>query len=170
MKQKVGRIGLAPSERDSEWRPLNPVEAVGHGVQRTADSIGQTLNVLRRLITGKEGIDKLSGPVGILHLTSGVTQMTLNQPDADLGEKVADLFWMLLQLAAMLSVGIGFFNLLPMPVLDGGAVVMTLAEAATGKPLPERVQNAGLTIGLVCLAGFALLITLQDFFRFDGGS
>lgn len=170
MKQKVGRIGLSPSERDSEWRALNPIEAVGHGVQRTADSIGQTLNVLRRLVTGKEGIDKLSGPVGILHLTSGVTQMTLNQPDADLGEKVADLFWMLLQLAAMLSVGIGFFNLLPMPVLDGGAVVMTLAEAATGKPLPERVQNAGLTIGLVCLAGFALLITLQDFFRFDGGS
>jgi regulator of sigma E protease len=170
MKQKVGRVGLTLGERETEWRGLNPLEAVGHGVQRTADSIGQTVNVLRRLITGKEGIDKLSGPVGILHLTSGVTQMTLNQPDADLGEKVADLFWMLLQLAAMLSVGIGFFNLLPMPVLDGGAVVMTLAEVATGKPLPERVQNAGLTIGLVCLAGFALLITLQDFFRFDGGS
>lgn len=170
MKQKVGRIGLGLNERDTQWRGLNPFEAIGHGAQRTADSIGQTLNVLRRLITGKEGIDKLSGPVGILHLTSGVTQMTMNQPDVDLGQKMAQLGWMLLQLAAMLSVGIGFFNLLPIPVLDGGAVVMTLAEAATGKPLPERVQNAGLTIGLVCLAGFALLITLQDFFRFDGGS
>jgi regulator of sigma E protease len=170
MKQKIGRIDLQLNARDSEWRSLNPIEAVGHGVQRTADSISQTLNVLRRLITGKEGIDKLSGPVGILHLTSGVTQMTLAQPEVEMGEKVAQLFWMLLQLAAMLSVGIGFFNLLPMPVLDGGAVVMTLAEAVTGKPLPERIQNAGLTIGLVCLVGFALLITLQDFFRFDGGS
>ncbi|OYW43359.1 MAG: hypothetical protein B7Z38_01665 [Rhodobacterales bacterium 12-64-8] len=170
MKQKVGRVGLVLASRDTQWRSLNPFEAVVYGAQKTTDTVGQTLNVLRRLLTGKEGIDKLSGPVGILHLTSGVTQMTLGQPGADLGKKMADLFWMLLMLAATLSVGIGFFNLLPIPVLDGGAVVMTLGEAATGKPLPERLQNLGLTIGLVCLVGFALLITLQDFFRFDGGS
>ena len=75
-----------------------------------------------------------------------------------------------LQLAALLSVGVGFFNLLPIPVLDGGAVVMTLAEAAIGKPLPDKVQNVGLTIGLVCLAAFALVVTLQDSLRLPWGS
>ena len=170
MKQKVGQIGLGLAQRDTSIRGLNPIEAVGYGVQRTGDAIGQTFNVLRRLVTGKEGIEKLSGPLGILHLTGGVTEMTMAQKDISLGEKMADLFWMLFQLAAMLSVGVGFFNLLPVPVLDGGAVVMTLAEVATGKPLPAKVQNVGLTIGLVCLAGFALVITFQDALRLPGGS
>ncbi len=169
-RQKIGRIGLELTERETSIRRLNPIEAIGHGVSRTGEAIGQTFNVLRRLVTGKEGIDKLSGPVGILHLTGGVTEMTMNQQGVDLGQKISDLMWILLQLAALLSVGVGFFNLLPIPVLDGGAVVMTLAEAATGKPLPDKVQNVGLTIGLVCLAAFALVVTLQDSLRLPWGS
>ena len=169
-RQKVGRIGMRLGEVDTSLRRLNPIEALGYGVSRTGDAIGQTFNVVRRLVTGKEGIDKLSGPVGILHLTGGVTQMTMKQDGIDLGQKLGDLAWVLVQLAALLSVGIGFFNLLPLPVLDGGAVVMTLAEAATGKPLPDKVQNVGLTIGLVCLAAFALVVTFQDVLRLPGGS
>jgi regulator of sigma E protease len=138
-------------------------------LQRTAESIGQTINVLRRLVTGKEGIEKLSGPVGILHLTGGVTEMTMNQENVDLGAKFMQLFWMYFHLAALLSIGIGFFNLLPIPVLDGGAVVMTLAEAVTGKALPEKAQNAGLTFGLVSLVVFALLVTWQDIGRLISG-
>lgn len=164
-RQKVGRIGLELAERETSIRHLNVFEAVGHGVSRTGETIGQTFNVLRRLVTGKEGIDKLSGPVGILHLTGGVTEMTMKQEGVDLGQKIGDLLWVLFHLSALLSVGVGFFNLLPMPVLDGGAVIMTLAEAATGKPLPDKVQNVGLTIGLVCLAAFALVVTLQDSLR-----
>jgi regulator of sigma E protease len=79
------------------------------------------------------------------------------------------LFWMYFHLAALLSIGIGFFNLLPIPVLDGGAVVMTLAEAVTGKSLPEKAQNAGLTFGLVSLVVFALLVTWQDIGRLISG-
>jgi regulator of sigma E protease len=169
MKQKVGRIGLDLGHRDTSIRNLNPVEAVGYGLQRTAESIDQTINVLRRLITGKEGIEKLSGPVGILHLTGGVTEMTMNQENVDLGAKFMQLFWMYFHLAALLSIGIGFFNLLPIPVLDGGAVVMTLAEAVTGKALPEKAQNAGLTFGLVSLVVFALLVTWQDIGRLISG-
>ncbi len=169
MKQKVGRIGLDLGHRDTSIRSLNPIEAVSYGLQRTAESIGQTINVLRRLITGKEGIEKLSGPVGILHLTGGVTEMTMNQENVDLGAKFMQLFWMYFHLAALLSIGIGFFNLLPIPVLDGGAVVMTLAEAVTGKALPEKAQNAGLTFGLVSLVVFALLVTWQDIGRLISG-
>ena len=169
MTQKVGRIGLDLGHRDTSIRSLNPIEAVSYGLQRTAESIGQTINVLRRLITGKEGIEKLSGPVGILHLTGGVTEMTMNQENVDLGAKFMQLFWMYFHLAALLSIGIGFFNLLPIPVLDGGAVVMTLAEAVTGKALPEKAQNAGLTFGLVSLVVFALLVTWQDIGRLISG-
>jgi regulator of sigma E protease len=66
---------------------------------------------------------------------------------------------------------VGFFNLLPIPVLDGGAAVMCVAEGATGKEIPEKVQRVGLTIGLACLVSFALLITWQDIARlWPGGS
>lgn len=170
VKQKVGQVGIGLGERDTQIRGLNPVEAVGYGVNRVGSALGDTLNVMRRLVMGKEGIDKLSGPVGILQLTGGVTEMTLSQEGVSLGDKIGQLLLTLLHLSALLSVGIGFFNLLPIPVLDGGAIVMTLAEAVTGKPLPDRVQEVGLTIGLVCLVTFALVVTLQDSIRLPWGS
>jgi len=171
MKQKVGRIGVQLDSRPSELRYLNPVEAVGYGVTSTGDALGATLNVLRRLVTGKEGIDKLSGPVGIFTLADKVTDLHMQQKNVSFLEKLHQLSFSLLQLAALLSIGVGFFNLLPIPVLDGGAAVMCLAEAATGKEIPEKVQRVGLTIGLACLVSFALLITWQDIARlWPGGS
>lgn len=165
MKQKVGRIGIQLDGRPSDLRYLNPIEAVGYGVTSTGDALSATLNVLRRLVTGKESIDKLSGPVGIFTLADKVTDLHMQQQDISFWEKLHQLSFSLLQLAALLSIGVGFFNLLPIPVLDGGAAVMCLAEAATGKEIPEKVHRVGLTIGLVCLVGFALLITWQDISR-----
>ena len=80
-RQKVGQIGHEASlERDTSIRSLNPIEAGGlRRAPAPGDAIGQTFNVLRRLVTGKEGIEKLSGPLGILHLTGGVTEMTMAQ-------------------------------------------------------------------------------------------
>ena len=171
IKQKVGRIGLQLSQRDTEVRKLNPIEAVGYGVASTSDALATTLNVLRRLVTGKEGLDKLSGPVGIFTLADTVTDVHMPQKNIDYWEKLRQLSYSLLQLAALLSIGVGFFNLLPIPVLDGGAAVMCLAEAAMGKQIPEKVQRIGLTIGLACLVSFALLITWQDIARlWPGGS
>ncbi|MBK8841233.1 MAG: RIP metalloprotease [Hyphomonadaceae bacterium] len=171
MKQKVGRIGIRLTETDTAIRNLNPIEAVGYGITSTGDALGATVNVLRRLVTGKEGLDKLSGPVGIFTLADKVTDLHMQQKNVDIWEKLRQLFFSLLQLSALLSIGVGFFNLLPIPVLDGGAAVMCLAEAATGKEIPEKVQRVGLTIGLACLVSFALLITWQDISRlWPGGS
>lgn len=171
MKQKVGRIGLRLSEEGAQLRSLNPIEAVGYGFSSTGDALSATVNVLRRLVTGKEGLDKLSGPVGIFTLADKVTDMHMQQKNTEFLEKLRQLSYSLLQLAALLSIGVGFFNLLPIPVLDGGAAVMCLAEAATGKEIPEKAQRVGLTIGLACLVSFALLITWQDISRlWPGGS
>jgi regulator of sigma E protease len=168
--EKVGRVGIQLGQRDASIKQLNPVEAVGYGVTSTIDALGATLNVLRRLVTGKDGLDKLSGPVGIFTLADNVTDLHMQQKDVDFWEKLRQVSISLLQLSALLSIGVGFFNLLPIPVLDGGAAVMCLAEAATGKEIPEKVQRVGLTIGLACLVSFALLITWQDISRLLPGS
>lgn len=168
--EKVGRVGIQLGQRDASIKQLNPIEAVGYGVTSTVDALGATLNVLRRLVTGKDGLDKLSGPVGIFTLADNVTDLHMQQKDVDFWEKLRQVSISLLQLSALLSIGVGFFNLLPIPVLDGGAAVMCLAEAATGKEIPEKVQRVGLTIGLACLVSFALLITWQDISRLWPGT
>lgn len=168
VSEKVGRVGLVLEQRDVSIRQLNPVEGVAYGVKATGDAIGATVNVLRRLVTGKDGLDKLSGPVGIFNLADKVTDLHLRQENVSFVQKIVDLLISGIQLAALLSIGVGFFNLLPIPVLDGGAALMCITEGVTGREIPEKVQRIGLTIGLACLASFALLITGQDLIKLFG--
>lgn len=170
VSEKLGRVGLELGQRDISVRQYNPIEAVGYGVTTTGDAIGATVNVLRRLVTGKDGLDKLSGPVGIFNLADKVTDLHLKRENVSFVQKIIDLLISGIQLAALLSIGVGFFNLLPIPVLDGGAAIMCVAEGVTGREIPENVQRIGLTIGLACLASFALLVTGQDLIKLFGWS
>ncbi len=162
MREKVGMIGVALEAIDGRIHRPNVVEAVGHGFQATGDTIVLTFHVIRRLVTGKEGLDKLSGPLGIMNMTDKVTDTEMKQVELPLWMKVMNVALVLLQLSAALSIGVGFFNLLPVPMLDGGTAVMCVAEGVSGKPIPEVVQRVGLSMGLLCLVGFALAITLKD--------
>ena len=80
----------------------------------------------------------------------------------------------LLGLTAVLSVGIGFMNLLPVPVLDGGHLVFYAYEAVARRPLAAKVQAAGYRVGLALLLGLMLFATWNDLqqlrvFKFLGG-
>jgi regulator of sigma E protease len=165
MNESLGRIGVAMAHRDVQIRRLNPIEAVGYGAAQTIGALDATVNVLRRLVTGKEGLDKLSGPLGIFTVADNGTDLHLKQEGVSLDKRLMGAAIWLIQLSALLSIGVGFFNLLPIPVLDGGAAVMCIAEAVTGREVPEKVQRVGLTIGLACLVSFALVITWQDITR-----
>ena len=68
----------------------------------------------------------------------------------------------LLSLAAVLSVGIGFMNLLPVPVLDGGHLLFYAYEAIARRPVGARVQAAGYRVGLALLLGLMLFATWND--------
>ena len=65
-------------------------------------------------------------------------------------------------LTAVLSVGIGFLNLLPVPVLDGGHLLFYAYEAVARRPLGARVQAAGYRVGLALLLGLMLFATWND--------
>jgi regulator of sigma E protease len=80
----------------------------------------------------------------------------------------------LLRLAAVISVGIGFMNLLPIPVLDGGHLVFYAYEAVARRPMAARIQSVGHRVGLAMLSGFMLFATWNDLqrlnvFKFVGG-
>ena len=101
---------------------------------------------LMDLLRGRESINDLSGPVGIV---------------TAIGQAASYGWQDLLELLVLITVNLGIFNLLPFPALDGGKVVFLLIEGVTGHAVPEKIQS-GLT-----LAAFALLFALMIFATYN---
>ncbi|MBN9310221.1 site-2 protease family protein, partial [Devosia sp.] len=70
----------------------------------------------------------------------------------------------LINLMALLSLNIGIFNLLPIPMLDGGHLIYYIAEAIRGRPLPQRVQEVGYRIGLAVVFSLMIFTLINDLF------
>lgn len=111
-----------------------------------AQSIG---NALAKLVQGV-GFQNLSGPVGIFKITSDVAQTG---------------FVSILSLIALLSLNIGIFNLLPLPVLDGGRIFITVIEKISGRTLGPKVETILMGAGVLLLVGIMVLATWQDIIR-----
>lgn len=171
----VGRIGVPLVTRRDEVRFIryNPVEAIGAAGRQTATVLETTLSYIGRIFSGRESGALLNGPLGIAKAAGGITsQATEGEAPASL--KAINLALMLFQFAAILSIGIGFINLMPIPVLDGGHLVFYAYEAVARKPVAAVVQEAGYRVGLALLACLMLFATWNDLqklnlFKFLGG-
>lgn len=105
---------------------------------------------IRDLVTGRYGLNDLQGPVGIV---------------TTIGSSVTDkgLDWdFLLQLAALITVNIGIFNLLPIPALDGGRFVFLVIEAIRRKQLKAETEGMIHFVGLVLLMLLMIAVTFND--------
>jgi len=110
------------------------------------------LNVIvtAKLITGKVSVKSLGGPVTIFRAAGQATQ---------LGWQVY------LGFIAFISLTIGYLNLLPIPGLDGGHFLFQLIEGLIGRPIPEKVQTIGLSIGMIFLVFLMVQATINDLLR-----
>ena len=160
---RLGVLGLGSSNlpTDISRRRYTPVEAVIGGTRRTADIVETTVFYLGRLVRGLESGDQLGGPLRIA-ATSRAAARAGAEGATDLGGKLFGGAVALLSLAGVLSVGIGFMNLLPVPVLDGGHLLFYAYEAAARRPLGARVQAAGYRVGLALLLALMLFATWND--------
>jgi regulator of sigma E protease len=168
---KLGKVGMSlASARAGEIRIVKygPLEAVGEGFKRTAKVLKTTLNYIGRMFTGKESGDQLSGPLGTATATGKLANASL-QVEGPIGLKVASVLFTLVQLIAFLSVGVGFLNLLPIPVLDGGHLLFYAYESVARKPLAARVQEIGYQVGLALVVGLMLFATWNDLQKILGG-
>ncbi|MEM7458171.1 MAG: M50 family metallopeptidase [Pseudomonadota bacterium] len=159
-----GTIGIrpAPVMESVEFRRYGPISALGKGVIETRDTVEHTVYMLGRIITGKEPLGLMSGPVAIGDAGRRIVNQTMGAEQVPLGTRISALAWSALQLCALISIGIGFFNLLPLPVLDGGHLVFNAYEAMTGKVMPEKVQEVALMAGLGLLLTMFVFITWGD--------
>lgn len=145
-----GLIGLRSSEdpADRTHVRLGLGEALTHGVGRVGDIIAGSVSGLIGLTTGRTNPDQISGPLGIATMVGNVAS-----------RGVLDFF----NIVAVVSVSVGFLNLLPIPVLDGGHLLFMLIEAARrGRPLPERALDLSFRVGLVVIAGLAVFALSND--------
>lgn len=123
--------------------PLNVLKEAGNSVLYYGRIIFASLSDLLR---GRESINDLSGPVGIV---------------TAIGQAASYGWQDLLELLVLITVNLGIFNLLPFPALDGGKAVFLLIEGVTGHAVPEKIQS-GLTV-----AAFALLFGLMIFATYN---
>lgn len=154
-------VALSAAATGDQTR-YNPVEALGQGVIETGATIDRTVTMLSRIVTGKMSMHTMTGPVGIGDISRRAVTQVWAQDQFTVGERLEHLFWLLISICAAISVGVGFFNLLPLPVLDGGHLVFNAYEAVMGKEMPQKVQEVALTFGLILLLGMVVVITWGD--------
>jgi regulator of sigma E protease len=151
-KNKHGVIGIKGMQ-EGELRTYGPVEAFTQAVRRTYSIIADSLTALYRIATRSMPADQLRGPLGIAEMSGQVASWG---PVA------------LISFVALISVAIGFFNLLPVPVLDGGHLLFYAIEAVRGGPLSERTQEVSFRIGLALVLLLFVFVTFIDVRRWIG--
>lgn len=136
------------------YTKANVLTAVQYGVYEVKFWICTTLDSLRMLVTGKIGVDQLSGPVGIVSVVDDTYQQSKSYG-------VYMVIVQLLNIAILLSANLGVMNLLPLPALDGGRLVFLAIEAVRRKRIPPEKE------GYVHLVGITLLMALMVFVMFN---
>ena len=138
---------------DFTAKPLTVVDKVKNAVYRSYDYARLAWISLKQLVSGKVGIDQMSGPVGVTDVLVQTAQSSMTS------------FFLLI---AFISINLGVMNLLPIPALDGGRLVFLIVEALRGKPVPRDKEGFVHMIGFVILMGIMVLVMFNDFARIFG--
>ncbi|HXU99417.1 MAG TPA: M50 family metallopeptidase [Caulobacteraceae bacterium] len=154
--------GVLGIEATGRLVKLDPVTAVAHGAGETWNVLHGTAVYFGRLVSGHVNLNQLHGVVGMARVSKAITQRAIADAPNDPGFQVLSVVVNLIGFAALISVSIGFMNLLPLPVLDGGHLLFYAYEWIAQRPLGVRVQAAGYRVGLALLVGLMLFANLHD--------
>ena len=152
-EHKVGLIGIKPGGMEmTEFRRSNPVSAIGEAVTETWKMVAGTLSALGQIVVGARGTEELGGPLRIAQMSGQIAQ-----------DGLLPAIWF----TAVLSINLGLINLFPIPMLDGGHLVLYTVEAARGRPLNERSQEIAFRVGLAMVLSLMVLATWNDLVQLD---
>ncbi len=127
---------------------------------RVEGSLAVTVwRTLKGMFTGQFGLNDLSGPVGTVDVIGDVVEGAVQETQWQVG------LGNILILLALLTVNVGFFNLLPLPALDGGRLLFLIWEGITRKRVPPKYEGLVHAIGLGLLLLLILFVTFNDILR-----
>lgn len=154
-ERQLVAVQVVPEDRDGvgligigiDSKPQYPfLVSVQAGFSQTWSITTQLVKDLSRMLTGKQKAE-ISGPIGIVQIVGQTAKQGLPQ---------------LLILAIVLNINLGLLNLLPVPVLDGGWLVILIIEALRGKPLAPEARGVAQFIGLALLVLLMVFATFKD--------
>lgn len=146
---QVGLLGLLPPERNFER--MSVIDAIPAATVVTAKITRSIFDVVGQIVIGQRSVKEVGGPLRMAQVAG---------QQASLG--VFDFTYLL----ALFSINLGFINLLPVPMLDGGHLVFYAAEAVRRRPVSERAQDWAFRGGLAVLLALLLFTTVNDLATF----
>ena len=151
----VGYIGAGVAE--VEWPPeqqrvisFGVLESLGKGVEKTWQMITLILESIWKMLEGVISVKNLSGPITIAKVAGASAESGMET---------------FIGFLAYLSISLGVLNLLPIPMLDGGHLFYYTVELLRGKPVSERIQMAGLRLGMAIIFTLMTVAIINDVMR-----
>jgi regulator of sigma E protease len=142
----VGKIGAGPPSETLQV-PVGFGAAISAGAKTTWIMGGAIVHIVKDLVTRRLSVRQLSGPVGITRMSVEAARSGLES---------------LFTLIALLSVNVAILNLLPIPVLDGGQILINVLESVKGRPFSLRTREYILRFGLLAIALLFVVVMYND--------
>lgn len=149
-RARIGRLGVEPAEALA----LSPVplnQLPGTAIRTTVNIVETMVTALGQVLTGRRSVSELGGPLRIAEVSG---------QQASLGW--LNFFWLM----TVVSINLGFINLLPIPLLDGGHLLFYVVEGVRRKPLRPEVQEWAFRTGLAVLLALMIFVTFNDLASF----
>jgi len=145
-RANVGKIGAYPSDVTVR-EPVSVMEAIGLGARTTWFMGASIVNTVKDLATRKVSMDQLGGPIAITRASVQAARSGFE-----------NLFYLI----ALLSVNVAILNLLPIPILDGGQILINILESARGRSFSLRTREYILRGGLLFILLLFVLVMFND--------
>lgn len=146
---RIGRLGVAPGAM--VLTKLPPHELVGAAIGQTVDTVRMMVVTLKQVVVGARSVKELGGPLKMAEFSG--QQVSLGW---------LPYFWFL----AIISINLGFINLLPIPMLDGGHLLFYTIEGVRRRPLGPDAQEWAFRTGLAALLALMIFVTINDLASF----
>jgi regulator of sigma E protease len=153
-KRKVGLLGITPFLDETIKLKYGFWQSFILSLKKTGNLTMMTSKAIWRMVTGKLSLrESVTGPLGIFYIASKAAHIGI----------IA-----VLHLIAVLSVSLAIFNLLPLPILDGGHILLLAIEKLRGRALSLKVERIITQIGMTLIVSLAIFVTYNDILRLFG--
>ena len=147
VKKRLIGIKLSPLNNEFKKQKLKPTEAIYYSIKEVWFVTVTSINYLGKIITGSGDSSQLGGPIRIAKITGQVAEHGIIP---------------FLSIMAYISISLGFINLFPIPMLDGGHLMFYLFEKLLGRPLSQKTQEGFFRIGIFLLLSLMFFATFND--------